>query len=359
MLIPSVLPAHAVTYAAGVSVGQWAKYAPFNVTYHETGGIFPEPQSVIDLNRTVVATQTVQQLLTTTNVTVQTFTSYNNATTKTEILNGDLMTGKGNLSYALIAGGLSAGQPISTMPSSPIINQTVTMTYLGLARTVNIFNITFSESTQYGSSRVTSEFIWDQSSGIVLQAKALVVASLPLGGFAEYIDVRITSTNIFLTSTPVPSFTVVASHPSSVTSGTSATSTITVAAVNGFSGTVTLTDTVPSGLTCVAITPSTITNSGTASLSCSSTNPGTYTVTITATSGSTSHTTTTTITIAAAPSQTPSSPATILGLDPTLFYGIIGIVVVVIATAAYLGFRSRSKEQEIPSLSSQPTTPVP
>jgi hypothetical protein len=353
ILLPSVLPAHATTYAAGVTVGQWAKYAPFNVTYHETGMIFSEPQSVIDLNRTVLATQTIKQFYTVTNVTVQTVTSFNNATTKTEILNGDLMTGDGNLSYALIAGGLKAGDPISTKLSSPTINETVTMVYLGLSRTVNVLNTTSSITTALGSGTASAEFVWDQASGVVLQAKALIVASWLAGGFAEYIDVRITSTNIFSYSTPVPYFTVVASHPP--TSGSSATITITVSAVDGFSGTVTLTDTVPSGLTCNAIAPNTITNSGTASMSCSSTTPGTYTVTITATSRTTSHTTATTITIAAAPSQTPTAPSTILGLDPTMFYAIIGIVIVVLAAVAYLGLRSRSKEQEIPS---QPTTTV-
>jgi len=356
MFFPSVLSAHATTYEAGVTVGQWAAYAPFNVTYHETGEIFSEPQSLIDLNRTVLATQTIQQLYTATNVTVQTVTSYNNDTIKTEILNGDLMTGDGNLSYALIAGGLRAGDPISTKLSSPTINQTVTMTYLGLERTVNILNTTASETTPFGSGKASAEFIWDQASGIVLQAKALITASSDFAGFAEYIDVRITSTNIFSTSTPMPYFTIVASHPSSVTAGSSATSAITVSAVNGFSGTVTLTDTVPSGLTCDAITPYTITNSGTASLSCSSTTPGTYTVTIMATSGTTSHTTAATITIAAAPSQTPSAPATILGLDPTVFYAIIGIVIIVVAAATYLGLRSRSQKHGIPS---RPTTTVP
>ncbi|TMI20095.1 hypothetical protein E6H36_13210, partial [Candidatus Bathyarchaeota archaeon] len=64
--------------------------------------------------------------------------------------------------------------------------------------------------------------------------------------------------------------------------------TITVGASNGFTGTITLTDTFPPALTCSSITPSTITlttstTSGTASLSCTGP-PGYYTVTITGTS---------------------------------------------------------------------------
>src|SRR3989441_3751383 len=87
-------------------------------------------------------------------------------------------------------------------------------------------------------------------------------------------------------------FTIIASSPGSTPVGSSATSTITVAAVNGFAGNVTLSDTLLSGLTCNTITPATVTGSGTASLSCSSTNAGTYTVTVTSTDGILAHSTT-------------------------------------------------------------------
>lgn len=453
--------AHAApSYAAGVSEGQWASYAPLNVTYRDTTGFIPEPQYVKDLNDTVSLTSTVETLYTATNVTVQVVSLFKNNTMRTEFENGDLMTGEGNLTYGIISSGLSSGDAIWTKSDAPTINYTLPMTYLGELRTVNVLNTTTSSPTMYGDSKISVEYIWDQTSGIVLEAKFLIVEFFPgIGDVVMYTDVKITATNVFSVPTPDfqiavnptafslqagdsktstitltslygftglvslaaspsasaslspdsltltsggsvtsvltfstttttspgsyvvtvtgtgysthhdatlsvtvtapstgPYFTVEASHPSSVTSGSSATSTITVSAVNGFSGTVTLTDTVPSGLTCGAITPSTITNSGTASLSCSSTTPGTYTLTITATSGTTSHTVATTITIAAAPSQTPSAPATILGLDPTVFYAIIGIVIVVVAAATYLGLRSRSQKHGIPS---RPTTTVP
>src|SRR5438132_3045957 len=80
-------------------------------------------------------------------------------------------------------------------------------------------------------------------------------------------------------------------------SPTSATSTITVSAINGFTGTVALTDTVPANLSCGAITPASVTNSGTATVACSSTVAGTYTLTITGTSGTLSHSTTATFTV--------------------------------------------------------------
>ena len=87
-------------------------------------------------------------------------------------------------------------------------------------------------------------------------------------------------------------FTIGATSPSPVNAGNSATSTITVAAVNHFAGIVTLTDTIPSGLTCGIITPSSVTGSGTATVSCNATIAGNYTLTITGTSGSLVHTST-------------------------------------------------------------------
>jgi hypothetical protein len=92
----------------------------------------------------------------------------------------------------------------------------------------------------------------------------------------------------------VVDFTISASSPAAVNAGASATSTITITAVNGFSGVVTLTDTVPTGLACGAIIPGTVTGSGTATVSCSSTSAGTFTLAITGTSGTLTHSATAT-----------------------------------------------------------------
>src|SRR5260370_937611 len=91
-------------------------------------------------------------------------------------------------------------------------------------------------------------------------------------------------------------FTVAASPPAAVIVGTSATSTITVTALNGFSGVVSLADTVPPNLSCGAIAPSSITGSGTATVSCSSTIAATYTLTVTGASETLSYSATATFT---------------------------------------------------------------
>jgi hypothetical protein len=114
ILLQSVLPTHAVTYATGVTVGHWARFAPVNVTYHGTVGYSLEPQPIKDLKATVQITGTVQRV-SSTYVTLESVTQYNNATTKTATRYGDLLTGIGNLTFGLIAGGLSAHQR-STRP---------------------------------------------------------------------------------------------------------------------------------------------------------------------------------------------------------------------------------------------------
>ncbi len=107
----------------------------------------------------------------------------------------------------------------------------------------------------------------------------------------------ITGTSGSLVHTAIPIFQVqdfgiVASSPAPVNAGSSATSTITISAINHFAGIVNLTYTVPSGLTCGAITPASLTGSGIATVSCAATVAGNYTLTLSGSSGSLVHTTT-------------------------------------------------------------------
>src|SRR3989441_1506172 len=94
-----------------------------------------------------------------------------------------------------------------------------------------------------------------------------------------------------------PDFTITASTPAPVIAGQSTTSTITLTSVNGFTGTIALSDTVPSGLNCNTISPISLLGSGTATVSCSSSTASTYTLTVTGTSGGIIRSTTATFTI--------------------------------------------------------------
>jgi hypothetical protein len=69
-------------------------------------------------------------------------------------------------------------------------------------------------------------------------------------------------------------------------------SDITITSLNGFTGVVTLSDNISSGLSCSSISPNTIIGSGTATVSCNATAWGNYTLTLTGTSTSLIHNTT-------------------------------------------------------------------
>src|SRR2546430_835556 len=87
-------------------------------------------------------------------------------------------------------------------------------------------------------------------------------------------------------------FIISASTPAPVRIGQTTNSTITVTSVNGFTGIVSLTETAPAGLTCGAISPSNITGSGIATVSCNASIAANYTLALTGTSGSLTHSTT-------------------------------------------------------------------
>ena len=100
-------------------------------------------------------------------------------------------------------------------------------------------------------------------------------------------------------SIPIPDFTLGANHPSIVpANGTTAAAIILVSPINGFAGTVALSDLpLPADLSCTPIVPATIPNSsGLATVSCSSSVRGVYNVTILGTSSGIRHNATVTFT---------------------------------------------------------------
>ncbi len=112
-------------------------------------------------------------------------------------------------------------------------------------------------------------------------------------------------------------FSIGATSPSG-TPGNTITSTVTLTSAYNFAGSVSLTDTVPSGLTCQAFSPSssislTANGTGTASLGCSSSTASSYSVTVTGTSGSLSRSTTAIFTFGS--SLNPPYTLTLQGFD--------------------------------------------
>lgn len=110
------------------------------------------------------------------------------------------------------------------------------------------------------------------------------------------------SVPLTLTVNAPPDFSVAAAPAlATVNAGSPATSTVSVGALNGFTGTVTLSATgLPVGVGTATVTPATLAGSGTALLNMTTvtTAPGgTYPITVTATSGTTVHTATVSLTV--------------------------------------------------------------
>ncbi len=109
--------------------------------------------------------------------------------------------------------------------------------------------------------------------------------------------------SVTLTAPPPPDFSLSASPSSqTVTAGNSTSFTVSVAAINGFTGTVALGESgMPAGML-ASCSPASITTSGSCTLNVStttSTTAGTYSLTITGSSGSLSHSATVSVTVKA------------------------------------------------------------
>ncbi|MGA2682463.1 MAG: hypothetical protein ABSF44_11775 [Candidatus Bathyarchaeia archaeon] len=111
------------------------------------------------------------------------------------------------------------------------------------------------------------------------------------------------TTNFSLPATPDFSISASPPNPIIINAGSSATSTITVNSLNGFTGVVSLTPTASSGIN-VGLNPTSITTSGTSTLTVQvpiATANGTYSVTVTGVSGTLSHSTTLTLQVKPSP----------------------------------------------------------
>ncbi len=116
---------------------------------------------------------------------------------------------------------------------------------------------------------------------------------------------------------------------------------INVTWANGYSGTVSVTVVPSSSLLTVSVSHSTITGgSGIVTLTVSSGVAGDYSVVVNATGGGTFHTVTVTVSVTSV-----SNTSNIFGLDPTLFYSIIGILVVAV-TAGLVALSRRGKRRK-------------
>ena len=207
------------------------------------------------------------------------------------------------------------------------INVTATNGYNG--------SVTFSYSAS--PSGLTCSF---GRSSVILLPGGLNTTTISCSGSSQVYAVTVTGTAVEtydqgITHVTIPVYSVIdftlQPTPSGITVnvGQTAHAQINVTWTTGYAGIVTF-KAFPSNSAVTAAIPASLTGSGTVTLDVSSTTSGTFTVIVNATSNSVTHSTTITMTVLA------PANSSILGLDPTVFYSIVGVLIVLVAVAGVL-----------------------
>jgi len=253
----------------------------------------------------------------TSTLTVTTTTStpagtYTLTITSNSTLNG--FTKIHTVTLTIKAGGFTMS---ATSPSSQAVGvyatSTITIAYLnGFTGTIALTNNTVANLSCQAMSPLS--VTTNGSATISCTSDVIGTYTLSIIGTSGPV-VRSTTATFTVTA----GFSISATSPASQKIGNAETSTITVTYIDGFTGTITLTDDNPTNLLCQPIIAPSFTTSGTTTISCESLIAGTYILTITATSGPFSASTTATFTFTiqthdvaiANPSISPTSPVTV------------------------------------------------
>ena len=253
----------------------------------------------------------------TSTLTVTTTTStpagtYTLTITSNSTLNG--FTKIHTVTLTIKAGGFTMS---ATSPSSQAVGvyatSTITIAYLnGFTGTIALTNNTVANLSCQAMSPLS--VTTNGSATISCTSDVIGTYTLSIIGTSGPV-VRSTTATFTVTA----GFSISATSPASQKIGNAETSTITVTYIDGFTGTITLTDDNPTNLLCQPIIAPSFTTSGTTTISCESLIAGTYILTITATSGPFSVSTTATFTFTiqthdvaiANPSISPTSPVTV------------------------------------------------
>src|SRR2546422_911069 len=135
ILAPALPGSHAAsTYLPGVKTGNAAAYS-VSASWGLPG---PPTLPFINANFTRLTITDV----TGTNITANQLTTYTNGTTLVDLIQGDVATDSGNITFWLISENLTTGDPIYTTPNAPIINETLLETFAGTPRTLDVYNAT-------------------------------------------------------------------------------------------------------------------------------------------------------------------------------------------------------------------------
>src|SRR5438445_3269451 len=366
VLSPTILPARGVIgYTPGVTGGQWALYkqlydncTPPNPT------LCSSTSSSTDYGLLQVAS------VYNTQVTLNLVTVYTNGTGTHQGVLVDVSTGSSNFTfspiqsqlppnYFVLGKDLQAGYRLWNSANPATLNKTISENVAGQTRMVNVLNQTFTTINPYISTRASTEFHFDQQTGIFVKLLFSFSTSGPYGSSGIDSGFGMVDNNIWSSpsSTSYPDFGISTTPPTVSTIQTShANSTITITRMRAFNATVVLTAaSSSSSLTCT-LSQTRLVKGGTdkSILSCTG-SPGSYTVTITGDSGYTTHPATAKINIQTTPPAAASS--TLLDfLQTPAGYGGIAAAGIIIALLAFL----LTRRKRIPQLTPGPSnTPVP
>ena len=257
-----------------------------------------------------------------------TFTiDYTNGSTTTASYSGDLSTGLGNLpdGAAPIAANLNPGDPIFNSAYAPIINATIQKPYAGALRQANVWNNTHN---LVGGSSGYSAIYFDKSTGIVLENQLVLQTAS--------ISDRVTGTNLWTPDQP-PTVTITSLTPN--TDSPSLTASVNFSVIDPDSAISSISVNWGDGSA-----PDMLAGSATSDTH-SYAKSGTFQITITATDnkGYTGHVSSQWLTVSL-PLPAPAAHAsTIFGLASVSFYGIVGVIVGVMAAATLLIVRQTRK----------------
>lgn len=346
------------TSAATITVAQGAK-GSVNVTLTGENGFSGTVTLTLSLNSLVPPSSQPKGSLSMTSVPFPTSTNtvvvfFNvtvgpNAVPNTYSFMVNSTSGKITDSHTIVVTVPRPDFSITASPTNPIVilpGQTSAVTVTVGAIYGYNGSVTFSYST---SSGLTCTF---SRSSVRLLPGGSNTTSLSCGGSASS-----TSYVVSVTGTPVETYAIqtqqlsssqqpvysvvdftIASTPSGITVNTGEVghAQINVTWTKGYAGTVTLKAT-PSNSALTVTIPGTITQSGVVTLNVTSSTAGSYSILVVATSGTVSHNLTITVTEIAVQN------ATILGLDPTVFYSIVGVVVLAAVAAGIFLLRRKPK----------------
>jgi hypothetical protein len=160
----------AVDYFPGVKAGGWIKYGQISITWSGNG---TEPSYITEGKKMDWVKMEVENVTGTT-VSRNMTTHYNNGTQAPSISSSVDLNSNTGMSGILfiIAANLKSGDPLeANSPSNaPTINRTITGTYAGASRNINVLDVTtVSTSVLYGNQTSTFKFYWDQSTGFLVE----------------------------------------------------------------------------------------------------------------------------------------------------------------------------------------------